>query len=84
VGSHQSRVEGQNHLPRPAGHVSLDVAQDMVGLLGCERTLPGHADLLINHHHQVLLFRAALNPFSTQPLFVHGIAPTHVQEGAEL
>jgi len=36
VGSHQNRVEGQDPLPCPAGHVSLDAAQDMVGLLGCE------------------------------------------------
>jgi len=32
VGSHQSRVEEQNHLPQPAGNVVFDVAQDMVGL----------------------------------------------------
>ncbi|NXW11080.1 T161B protein, partial [Fregetta grallaria] len=30
VGSHQSRVEGQNPLPRPAGHASFDAAQDTV------------------------------------------------------
>jgi len=36
VGSHQSGAEGQNHLPRPAGHTSFDAAQDTVGLLGCE------------------------------------------------
>jgi len=35
VASHQSRVEGQNCLPRPAGHASLDATQDTVGLLGC-------------------------------------------------
>ena len=35
TGSHQSRVEGQNHLPRPAGHASFEAAQDTVGLLGC-------------------------------------------------
>ena len=34
VRSHQSRVEQQNHLPWPAGHASLDAAQDTVGLLG--------------------------------------------------
>jgi len=33
VGSHQSRSEGQNHLPQPAGHASFDAAQDMDGLL---------------------------------------------------
>jgi len=63
-GSHESRVEGQNHLPRPAGRASFDEAQDMVGLLGCDRTLPGHDELVINQQPQVLLLRPALNPFS--------------------
>ncbi|XP_075025338.1 NAD-dependent protein deacetylase sirtuin-7 isoform X2 [Calonectris borealis] len=44
----------------------------MVGFLGCKRTLPGHAELVINQHPQVLLLRAALNPFSTQPVIVLG------------
>jgi len=68
VGSHQSTVEGQNHLPRSAGHASLNATKDVVGLLGHECTLPGHAELLINQHSQVLLLRAALNPFSAQPV----------------
>ncbi|KAK4821962.1 hypothetical protein QYF61_004966 [Mycteria americana] len=80
VGSHKSGVEGQNHLPRPAGHAPFDAGQDTVGFLGCRRTLPGHVELLINQHPQVLLLRAALNPFSAQPVFVLGIAPTHVQD----
>ncbi|KAK4827388.1 hypothetical protein QYF61_017793 [Mycteria americana] len=42
VRSHQSGVEGQNHLPRSAGHASFDAAQDTVGLLGCECTLLAH------------------------------------------
>ena len=49
----------------------------MAGLLGCEHTLLAHVELLVNHQHlQVLL----LNPFSSQPVFVLGIAPTHVQD----
>ncbi|KAK4818497.1 hypothetical protein QYF61_014227 [Mycteria americana] len=52
----------------------------MVGFLGCKWTLPGHVELLINQHPQVLLLRAALNPFSAQPVFVLGIAATHVQD----
>jgi len=31
VGSHQSRVEGHNHLPQLAGHASFDAAQDTAG-----------------------------------------------------
>jgi len=33
VRPHQRRVEGQDHLPRPAGHASSDAAQDTVGFL---------------------------------------------------
>ncbi|KAK4829379.1 hypothetical protein QYF61_003719, partial [Mycteria americana] len=80
VGSHQSRVEGQNHLPQPAGLASFDAAQDTVDFLGCKRTLLGHVELLINQRPQVFLLRAALNPFTAQPVFVLGIAPTHVQD----
>jgi len=72
--------EGQNHLSRPAGHTSSDTAQGMVAFLGCERTLPRHIELLVNQHPQVLLFRAALNPFTAQPVFVLVIAPTQVQD----
>ena len=46
----------------------------------CKSSLLGRIQFLINHHPQVLLLRAALNPFSTQPLFVIGIALTHVQD----
>jgi len=76
VGPHESRVEGQNHLPQPDGHTSLDATQDTVGLLDCQHTLLAHAESFINQHTQVLLLRAALKPFSTQPLSVLGIAPT--------
>jgi len=80
VGSHQNGVERQDHLPQPAGHAAFDAAQDEVGLLGCERTLLGHVELLVNQYPQVLLLRSGLNPFSAQPVFVLGVAPTHVQD----
>jgi len=35
VRSHESRVKGQNPLPRPGGHASLDAAQDTVGVSCC-------------------------------------------------
>jgi len=81
VESHQSRVEGQNPLPRPAGHASLDAAQDMVGLLGCEHTLVGHPELLVYQQPQVLLLRA-VNSFSAQTVL--RVAPTRVQDLAAL
>jgi len=72
VRSHQSRTEGQNPLPQPAGHVSLDAAQDLVGLLGCECTLVAHVELFIHQYPQVLLGRAALKPFIPQPVLIAG------------
>ena len=42
VRSHQHSLEEQDHLPRPAGHTSLDVALDMVDFLGCQDTLLAH------------------------------------------
>ncbi|KAK4827673.1 hypothetical protein QYF61_020484 [Mycteria americana] len=52
----------------------------MIGFLGSKCTLLGHVELLINQHPQVLLLRAALNPFSAHPVFVLGVALTHVQD----
>ena len=79
VGSHKSRVEGQNHLPRPAGHTSLDATQDTVDLLGCKCTLLAHLDSLVNGHSQILLLRAALKPSFTHPVSVLENAPTQMQ-----
>ena len=80
VRSHERRVWGQNLLPWTAGQTSFHAAQDMVGVLGCKSTLPGHVELLINQHPQVFLLRVALNPFSVQPVLVFGIAPTQMQD----
>jgi len=73
VESHQGRVEGWNPLTQPASHASFDAAQDTVGLLGCEQTLPGRVELPIQQHAQLLFLSAALNSFSTQPVFVLGM-----------
>jgi len=81
-GSHQSGAEGQNPLPRPAAHAAGDAAQGMVGLLGCQRILLGHVELLANQHSQVLLGRAALNPFIPQPVLILEVAATQVQDVA--
>ncbi|PKU35584.1 nipped-bhypothetical protein [Limosa lapponica baueri] len=80
VGSHQCGVEGQNHLPLPAGHASSDAAQDAVRSLGCKWTLPAHVQLFIHQYPEVLLIRAALNPFIPQPVLILGIAPTQAQD----
>ncbi|KAK4819472.1 LOW QUALITY PROTEIN: hypothetical protein QYF61_004698 [Mycteria americana] len=74
--SHQSRVEGQNHLPRPAGHAAFDAAQDTVGLLGCKRTSLAHVQLFVHQYPQVLSCRAALDHIIPQPLLIPGVALT--------
>ena len=42
--------------------------------------MESHVEVLINQHPQLLLSRAVLNAFSTQPVFVLGIAPNQVQD----
>ncbi|KAJ7419258.1 microtubule associated tumor suppressor candidate 2 [Pitangus sulphuratus] len=79
VGSHQSRVERKNPLPRPAGHVSSDAAYDMIGFLGLKHSLLAHVQPLIHQYPQVFLLRAALNPFIPQPVLIPGAAPIQVQ-----
>ncbi|KAK4806258.1 hypothetical protein QYF61_013402 [Mycteria americana] len=59
---------------------SFYVAQDTVGFLGCKRTLPAHVQFFIHQYPQVLLCRAALNPFIPQSVLISGIAPTQVQD----
>ncbi|PKU42541.1 hypothetical protein llap_7164 [Limosa lapponica baueri] len=66
------------------------VATKPSGLLGCikrsvasrsrEAALLARVELPIHQHPQVLFLRAALNPFSPQPLFVPGFAVTQVQD----
>jgi len=80
VESHQSRAEGQNPLPRPARHISLDAAQDMVGLVGCKHTLVAQVWLSIQQYPQVLLGWAAFNPPIPQPVLIAGVAPTQMQD----
>ena len=80
VGSHESAVE--NPPPRPAGHNSLDAAQDTVGFLGCKHTLLAYSQFSIDYYPPVLFLRAGLNPLITQSVFVHGIASTHLQDFA--
>ncbi|KAK4820817.1 hypothetical protein QYF61_007211 [Mycteria americana] len=76
VRPHQSKVERQNHLPRPAGHASVDAAQDSVGLLGCERTLLAHVQLFVHQYPQGLFRRAALDYIIPQPVLKLRIALT--------
>ena len=82
VGSHESGVKGQNYLPRPAGHASLDADQDTVDLLACKHTLLAHIKLFIPQYPQVLLGRAALKPLTPLPVLVLRVALTQMQDHA--
>jgi len=44
--------------------------------------LPAHIQLFTHQYPQVLLHKAALNPFILQPLLTPGFAPTQVQDPA--
>ena len=63
---HKGRGEGDNHFPLTASLPSSDVAQDMVGLLGCRYTLLAHVELFMHQNSQVLICRAALHEFFSQ------------------
>ena len=52
----------------------------MVALLASKCTLPGHVELLVNQHPQVLLLWAALNPLFAQPALMLGIFPSLVRD----
>jgi len=58
MGPPQGRVEGQENLPRPAGHTPLDAPQDPIGLLGTEGTLLAHGQPVVHQDTQVPLRRA--------------------------
>ena len=80
MGSHQSRVDRQNHLPPPAGYAAFDATQDSVGFVGCELALTAHVQLFIHQYPQVLLGRAALKPFLPQTVLILGVVPTQMQD----
>ena len=79
MGPHRGRIEGENHLPLPAGCHSFDAAQDTVGLSCCKRKLLAHVQLFVYQYSQVLLHRAAFNKFFPQSVLISGTASTQVQ-----
>ena len=63
----------------PAGYSSSDAAQYTVSLLGCKSTLLAHVQLFVHQDPQVLLYRAALKGFVSQPVLTSGIALTQAE-----
>jgi len=60
MGPYKGRVEGDNYLPLPADHPSVDAAQATVGFLGHGSTLLAHVELFGHQNPQVLLRSSAL------------------------
>lgn len=75
-----TKVEGQYHLPQPAGHTYLDAARVQLALW----VVGPHCQLIFIFSNigvpQALLHRAALNLFITHVALISGIALTQVQD----
>ncbi|KAJ7411542.1 hypothetical protein WISP_102395 [Willisornis vidua] len=82
VGSPKDRLEGQTHLPQPAGHPSFAAVHVAVCLLDCKCMMLTHVQLFICQNSQVLLCRAALNELISQTVLMPGIVLTQVQHFA--
>lgn len=80
VRPHQHRVEGQDHLPHPAGHISFDADQYTVGFLGYDSTLLAPIQLAIHMYYQVIFSRDVLHPYIPQLVLIVDVATTRVQD----
>jgi len=84
VRPHQCRVQGQDHLPTAAGHTIPDTSQDAAGLLGHLGTLLAHVHPAVNQHPKVLFLWTAFQPLFPEPVALHGVVVTEVQDLALL
>lgn len=78
-GSHQSRIERENHLPVPAGQGSFYTTQATIDFLGCKCRLPACIQFYIHQYFQVAFCRAALNLFIPQSVLLWSFSLTHMQ-----
>jgi len=78
VQPHQSRVQGDHHCPRPAGHTIPDTSQDAFGILGHLGTLLAPVQPAVVQHPQVLFCSAAFQPLFPKPVALHGVVVTQV------
>lgn len=76
--SQESR--GRDFTPlNPLATLLFNAAQNILCFLDDKYSLLSHVYLVILQDLQVFLLRAALSPFSAQPVLVLGVALTHVQ-----
>ena len=64
MGPHYVKVEGEDHLPEPAGHIHSNLPQDTIGFLCLMGTLLAHGLFIAHQDTQVLLHRAPLQQVS--------------------
>ncbi|PKU38344.1 hypothetical protein llap_11351 [Limosa lapponica baueri] len=77
VQPHQCQAREDDHFPSPAGHTVSDTSQDAVGHLG---TLLAHIQVAVDQQPQVLFCWAAFQPLFPQPVALHGVVVTQMQD----
>ena len=61
---HLGRVEGEDHLPQPAGHALFNASQDTIGLLCHKDTLLAHGQSVVYQNTLALLHGGPLQQVS--------------------
>lgn len=74
MGCHENEAGGQSQFYQPDDHSSFDATQNT----GCKCTRPAHVQPFNDQFPQVILIRATLNPFITQPELLPGISLNQV------
>lgn len=82
VWPHESRIQGNNHLPAPAGCAISHKRQEAIGLLGHQSTLLAHIQPSVDRHPPVLFLHTVLQPICPRPVALPGAVVTKVQDPA--
>jgi len=75
VWPHQGRVEGEDHLPRPAADSLPDAAQGTISLFRGQGMLLTHIQHGVHQDAEVLFCQAAFQLGGLQHVVVHGVVP---------
>ncbi|KAK4832542.1 hypothetical protein QYF61_023874 [Mycteria americana] len=74
--------KGHDYFPTPDGHTIPDTSQDAIGFLGHLGTLLAHVHPGVDQHPQVLFHQTAFQPLFPEPVALHGVVVTQVQDPA--